>query len=294
MEILKLLPLTSSHSSTHPANHSPPLLPSTPSTPSHLLPQSTYPSIPLLNSPHPTTPPRHPQPTHRNTPRSSKTPNHPTPTQPTSYPLLSRFSPFSPSTEISVVVTALLLAMLGVVFVFGTVVNSLVFLVFYRRPSLRSLSNRFVLSLTSANLLSTVVVVPVHALRVGGLTPLLTTAAEGDVSEEDFWWCQASQALMALAVEAAIFSVLLIAVDRHCAVTSPLHYSMTITRGRLLTYTHAYSQPASRLSVCPSVSWVGGGRWGGGGVLDLGSASSDFYGRVQDVATPLSYTPREP
>lgn len=177
----------------------------------------------------------------------------------------------STSEEISVVVTALLLAMLGVVFVFGTVVNSLVFLVFYRRPSLRSLSNRFVLSLTSANLLSTVVVVPVHALRVGGLTPLLTTAAEGDVSEEDFWWCQASQALMALAVEAAIFSVLLIAVDRHCAVTSPLHYSMTITRGRsvrlilgvwslaalyalpqLLTYTHAYSQPASRLSVCPS------------------------------------------
>ncbi|KAK8745390.1 hypothetical protein OTU49_000165 [Cherax quadricarinatus] len=183
------------------------------------------------------------------------------------------------SQDISVVVTAALLAVLGVVFVFGTLVNSLVFLVFYRRPSLRSLSNRFVLSLTSANLVSTVMVVPVHALRLGGLTPLLTpsTAAEGadgghyvSRGDEEFWWCQVSKALMALAVEAAIFSVLLIAVDRYCAVTSPLHYSMTITRGRsvrlilgvwmlallyalpqLLAHTHAHLHPASRLSSCP-------------------------------------------
>ncbi|MPC36741.1 hypothetical protein E2C01_030209 [Portunus trituberculatus] len=80
----------------------------------------------------------------------------------------------------------------------------------------------FVLSLTSANLVSTVVVVPVHALRLWGLTPLLTpstaTGADGDHDVgrggEEFWWCQVSKALMALAVEAAIFSVLLIAVDR--------------------------------------------------------------------------------
>lgn len=78
------------------------------------------------------------------------------------------------------------------------------------------------LSLTSANLVSTVVVVPVHALRLGGLTPLLTPAATEGAGEdhgvgrgdEEFWWCQVSKALMALAVEAAIFSVLLIAVDR--------------------------------------------------------------------------------
>ncbi|KAG7162846.1 Alpha-1A adrenergic receptor-like 2 [Homarus americanus] len=75
---------------------------------------------------------------------------------------------------------------------------------------------------------------------------------------------------MALAVEAAIFSVLLIAVDRYCAVTSPLHYSMTITRGRsvrlivgvwmlallyslpqILAHTHAHLRPASRLAACP-------------------------------------------
>lgn len=89
--------------------------------------------------------------------------------------------------------------------------------------------DRFVLSLTSANLVSTVVVVPIHALRLAGLTPLLTPAlveashsaatdGGGDHYEgrgaEEFWWCQVSKALMALAVEAAIFSVLLIAVDR--------------------------------------------------------------------------------
>lgn len=58
---------------------------------------------------------------------------------------------------------------------------------------------------------------------------------------------------------------------RYCAVTSPLHYSMTITRGRsvrlivgvwtlallyalpqLLAHTHAHLHPASRLSACPS------------------------------------------
>ncbi|XP_045102145.1 beta-3 adrenergic receptor-like [Portunus trituberculatus] len=185
----------------------------------------------------------------------------------------------SSTQDVSVLVTAALLAVLVVVFIFGTVANSLVFLVFYRRPSLRSLSNRFVLSLTSANLVSTVVVVPVHALRLWGLTPLLTpstaTGADGDHDVgrggEEFWWCQVSKALMALAVEAAIFSVLLIAVDRYCAVTSPLHYSMTITRGRsvrlivgvwtlallyalpqLLAHTYAHLRPASRLSACPS------------------------------------------
>lgn len=59
--------------------------------------------------------------------------------------------------------------------------------------------------------------------------------------------------------------------SRYCAVTSPLHYSMTITRGRsvrlivgvwtlallyalpqLLAHTHAHLRPASRLSACPS------------------------------------------
>ena len=58
---------------------------------------------------------------------------------------------------------------------------------------------------------------------------------------------------------------------RYCAVTSPLHYSMTITRGRsvrlivgvwtlallyalpqLLAHTYAHARPASRLSACPS------------------------------------------
>ncbi|XP_066971731.1 beta-1 adrenergic receptor-like [Macrobrachium rosenbergii] len=183
-----------------------------------------------------------------------------------------------PSEDLSMVVMVILLSLHGVVFIFGTVVNSLVFLVFYRRPSLRSLSNRFVLSLTSANLVSTVVVVPVQALRLAGLTHLLSPSTAGGAEgqeevtrgAEQFWWCQASKALMALAVEAAIFSVLLIAVDRYCAVTSPLHYSMTITRGRsvrlivgvwtlalfyalplLLAHAHPQTRPASRLSACP-------------------------------------------
>ncbi|MPC53906.1 hypothetical protein E2C01_047809 [Portunus trituberculatus] len=82
--------------------------------------------------------------------------------------------------------------------------------------------------------------------------------------------------------------------SRYCAVTSPLHYSMTITRGRsvrlivgvwtlallyalpqLLAHTYAHLRPASRLSACPSgerSNSRGNDRsWGGG---EEGKASS--------------------
>ncbi|CAL4086267.1 unnamed protein product [Meganyctiphanes norvegica] len=78
-----------------------------------------------------------------------------------------------------------------------------------------------------SNLISSVVVVPVQTLRLAGLGKFISSS-----EHLEFWLCQAARTLLAIAVEAAIFSVLLIAVDRYCAVTSPLHYSMTITRGR--------------------------------------------------------------
>ena len=72
-----------------------------------------------------------------------------------------------------------------------------------------------------ANLTASIIVVPV----------LLVQVLHRDVAA--LWWLRrVSSGLTTLAVTAAIFSVLAIAVDRYNAVLSPLHYAMTITRGR--------------------------------------------------------------
>lgn len=111
---------------------------------------------------------------------------------------------------------------LVLVSLFGSGINSLVALVFYRRPALRSPSNRFVLSLIAANLLASVVVIPVVLIQL----------VYSDIIINAPWLRQTAQGLSTLAVTAAVFSVLTIAVDRYNAVLSPLHYSMTITRQR--------------------------------------------------------------
>ncbi|XP_023718889.2 uncharacterized protein LOC111870653 [Cryptotermes secundus] len=105
--------------------------------------------------------------------------------------------------------------------VVGSGANILVSIVFHRRPALRSPSNRFVLSLVLANLMTSFIVVPI----------LLVQVLHHEVAALS-WLRQVSSGLTTLAVTAAIFSVLAIAVDRYNAVLSPLHYAMTITRGR--------------------------------------------------------------
>ncbi|XP_047107512.1 uncharacterized protein LOC124776526 [Schistocerca piceifrons] len=99
----------------------------------------------------------------------------------------------------------------------GSAANVLVLAVFYRRPALRSPSNRFVLSLVVSNLLGALVVAP--ALLVQLLRPA-------------HWLRHVCAGLTTFAVTASIFSIVAIAVDRYSAVLSPLHYAMTITRRR--------------------------------------------------------------
>ena len=82
--------------------------------------------------------------------------------------------------------------------------------------------DRFVLSLTSANLVSSVVVVGIQAarilsrlLRITNGTPqgscLIVTS--GNQTTVD-WLCRSARVITTLSVEAAILSVLIIAVDR--------------------------------------------------------------------------------
>lgn len=80
---------------------------------------------------------------------------------------------------------------------------------------------RFVLSLVVANLLTAFIVIPLL------LVQLLHR------EEAPLWWLsKVSFGLTTFAITAAILSVLAIAVDCYKAVLSPLHYTMTVTRGR--------------------------------------------------------------
>ncbi|CAG7784702.1 unnamed protein product [Allacma fusca] len=105
--------------------------------------------------------------------------------------------------------------------IFGTLINSLVFWVFNRRPALRSLSNRFVLSLVTANILISSMIAPLILFETILNQYLLLPCISEVISM-----------ISNSVIFSAIFSTFLIAVDRFYAVTSPLHYSMTITRSR--------------------------------------------------------------
>nr|XP_018912590.1 PREDICTED: beta-3 adrenergic receptor-like [Bemisia tabaci]XP_018912591.1 PREDICTED: beta-3 adrenergic receptor-like [Bemisia tabaci]XP_018912592.1 PREDICTED: beta-3 adrenergic receptor-like [Bemisia tabaci] len=107
---------------------------------------------------------------------------------------------------------ALMNVCLSLLAILGLFVNLLVLIVFYRRPTLRSPSNRFVGSLIMANLLSSTVLAPV----------LLSDKSS------------VSAGLSALVVTSSVFSIVAIAVDRYSAVLSPLHYANTISRRRSL------------------------------------------------------------
>ncbi|XP_063223030.1 beta-1 adrenergic receptor-like [Bacillus rossius redtenbacheri] len=116
---------------------------------------------------------------------------------------------------------ALQAAALILLAVFGSGTNILVAVVFYRRPTLRSPSNRFVLSLVLANLLTSLVVAPL----------LVAETAHHDAAAAP-WLRQLARGGTAFAVTASVLSVLAIAVDRYNAVLAPLHYAMTATRQR--------------------------------------------------------------
>ncbi|KAG8253519.1 hypothetical protein J6590_032315 [Homalodisca vitripennis] len=104
---------------------------------------------------------------------------------------------------------------LSLLAVSGLISNCLVLIVFYRRPALRSPSNRFVGSLVFANLLSAMVLAPLLVSRVPAL----------------------SAGFSALVATSTVFSIVAIALDRYWAVLSPLHYAMTVTRRRSLAGT---------------------------------------------------------
>ncbi|KAH7957296.1 uncharacterized protein LOC119391218 [Rhipicephalus sanguineus] len=111
--------------------------------------------------------------------------------------------------------------LLLLIMVSSVAVNGLVFVLFYQRPSVRMTSNKFVLNMAIVYLLQTFILLPFVFVSI-----VLREWIFGDV------WCKMHGTLSLCFTLANVFSILLIAVDRNCAVNSPLHYSMTITKKR--------------------------------------------------------------
>ncbi|KAH7960720.1 hypothetical protein HPB49_022530 [Dermacentor silvarum] len=108
-----------------------------------------------------------------------------------------------------------------IIMVSSVAVNGLVFVLFYQRPSVRMTSNKFVLNMAIVHLLQTFIVLPFVFVSI-----MFQEWIFGDV------WCKIHGTVSVCLTMANVFSILLIAVDRNCAVNSPLHYSMTITKKR--------------------------------------------------------------
>ena len=101
------------------------------------------------------------------------------------------------------------------------IANSMVFYIFYRKPSLLTISNRFVLNLTIGNFLITILLMPIvlgsHLAEEWGL---------GEV------YCTITGVLTTLLFTACVLSLLLISLDRYHAIIKPFRYSSTITSTR--------------------------------------------------------------
>ncbi|XP_016662867.1 D(4) dopamine receptor [Acyrthosiphon pisum] len=96
----------------------------------------------------------------------------------------------------------------GFLAVLGAFLNIVVLVMFYKKPSLRSPSNRFVGSLIASDLLSSTVLGP---LLISGIKTI-------------------NKAMIVFVATSTIFSILVIAMDRYTAVLSPLHYATNVTR----------------------------------------------------------------
>ncbi|CAL1545047.1 unnamed protein product, partial [Lymnaea stagnalis] len=151
--------------------------------------------------------------------------------------------PGNDDTHVSSTETTIMGAMLATVFLASLVANAFVFVVFCKRKSI-SMSNRFVANLTIGNCLTTFFVMPF------AFTSLLTT-------EWIFghFWCVVTGFLMNVIVSASIFTLVVISIDRYCAVVTPLHYSMRLTSRRCTMLIACIWVGAVVISSPPLLGW---------------------------------------
>ena len=123
--------------------------------------------------------------------------------------------PGKPLPRTAVVVHA---ATTGLIALSSLLCNILVFVLFYNRRILLSISNRFVVNLAVSNLLFTLSVTPSVLVSSLGGRWLLGHA-----------WCIMSAVLTTAFAAVGVFTLVLISIDRYLAVSNPLRYRLLMT-----------------------------------------------------------------
>ncbi|KAK9304669.1 hypothetical protein QLX08_004083 [Tetragonisca angustula] len=104
--------------------------------------------------------------------------------------------------------------------------NVTLLLAFLIRPSLRTISNRFVMNLTVSNLLVCAIMNPLLIMDAASTSSNSSILDSGSVLNI----CSISDGAMAIVTTSSIFSVLLIAVDQYFAVVDPLRYRARVDK----------------------------------------------------------------
>lgn len=130
------------------------------------------------------------------------------------------------------------------IFIASIAGNLLVFIVFSKRPALLTISNRFILNLSVCSSLNTLLVMP---FMFGSL-----------IAEDWIFggiWCQVTGFLMNAIFAASTLTLVAISLDRYCAVVTPLHYQMRITKRRSALMIAAVWLLAVLVSLPPLFGW---------------------------------------
>ena len=116
------------------------------------------------------------------------------------------------------VTLCVLLVLLALLFLLSLTVNVSLLLVFFRKPSLRTTSNRFVMNLLAVNVVSSVLLLPLVALD------------QIEVEVVEAHQCLLSQTVLQGVASLSLLSVCILAVDQYLAVLRPLRYHHHMTR----------------------------------------------------------------
>lgn len=138
----------------------------------------------------------------------------------------------------------LMAIVLGIIFVTSIVANISVIAIFYKKPNLLTISNRFIANLTVCNILETALVMP-----------FVFTALVKQKWLFGSFWCQTTGFFLNAIFAASTLTLVVIALDRYCAVVTPLQYSLRITSKRSVSIIALVWSVAILCSVPPLVGW---------------------------------------
>lgn len=112
-------------------------------------------------------------------------------------------------------------ALMILIFVISISANVLVFAVFYRKRTLLTISNRFIMNLAIGDFLMGLLIMPFVLVSAIGQKWIFGPEL-----------CLATGVLTTTLFAACIFTLLLISLDRYCAIMMPLHYTLRMTNAR--------------------------------------------------------------